>query len=67
MVTAGDIGRPVVVCASGNEFAFIDGWRGRLAGLQHGCGVVHVASEEVANGYKVFFVPVDQLALTVGG
>lgn len=67
MVSDADIGRKVVICAKDSGYAFVDGWIGTLAGFESGCGRVHVPSLDVTCGYKVFFVPVDQLDLALRG
>lgn len=56
-------GDAVVICAKGDFFAFVDGWRGTFAGVNNGLAEVRCVR---ADGVKTLFVPPDQLALTVG-
>jgi hypothetical protein len=56
----------VMVTAKDDFYAYIDGWRGRVGsaeGLPDGNVRVEVADEGIT---KLFIVPADQLALTVG-
>lgn len=65
MITEADIGRRVVVAASGEFYQFIDGWRGTLEKFVNGQCEVHVPSEEVTSGHLTFLIPPEQLRLTV--
>lgn len=58
-VKAGDA---VIITAKGDYFAFVDGWSGTVAGLNNGLVVVECAR---VDGLKTFFVPADQLTLSV--
>lgn len=55
-------GDTVVIAASGEFFAYVDGWRGRVAGWNNGLVVVECVRED---GQKTLFVPPDQLALSI--
>ena len=56
------VGDPVLICAKDEFFAFVDGWRGRVAGFNN--GLVEVRCQRV-DGEKTLFVPADQLMLSV--
>lgn len=56
-------GDSVVITAADDFFAFVDGWRGRVSGFNNGLVVVECQNEGMV---KTFFVPPDQLRLTVG-
>lgn len=55
-------GRAVIVTAKDEFFAFVDGWTGRIAGLNNGLVVVECAR---VDGLKTLFVPADQLMASV--
>lgn len=56
-------GDRVVVMAKDDFYAYIDGWCGVVVGFQSGCVDVMVEKEGLD---MEFFVPPDQLVLTVG-
>jgi hypothetical protein len=55
-------GDAVLITAKDEYFAFVDGWRGTVAGLNSGLVVVECAR---VDGVKTMFVPADQLTLSV--
>lgn len=57
------VGDSVMVTAKDDFYAYIDGWRGRVIGFQAGCVNVKVPRDDIE---MEFFVPADQLVLTVG-
>jgi hypothetical protein len=62
-------GDPVMIVAKDQEYAFVDGWRGRVGardGLPDGYVRVMVKDDEMDGVTKQFFVPCDQVALMVG-
>jgi hypothetical protein len=56
------VGDKVLITAKDAFFAFVDGWRGTVKGFNN--GLAEVECERV-DGTKTFFVPADQLRLTV--
>lgn len=53
------IGSPIVICAAGDFYAFVDGWRGRVIGFQGGLVTVLVKNPD---GQEVtIFIPKDEL------
>lgn len=63
-------GQAVLIVARGDFYAFVDGWHGRIAtdpatGTPFNAGGVRVECQR-ADGVKTFFVPADELALSVG-
>jgi ribosomal protein L21E len=59
-------GDRVMVTATDETYAYIDGWRGRV-GSSEGVPSGHVRIEVPDEGItKMFFVPVNQVALMVG-
>lgn len=55
-------GDKVVITAKGEFFAFVDGWRGTVTGLNNGLVTVECLR---VDGVKTLFVPADQLMLSV--
>jgi hypothetical protein len=55
-------GDAVLITAKGEYFAFVDGWRGTVAGLNNGLVVVECAR---VDGLKTLFIPADELTLSV--
>lgn len=55
-------GDAVLITAKDEYFAFVDGWRGTVAGLNNGLVVVECAR---VDGLKTLFIPADELALSV--
>lgn len=55
-------GDAVLVTAKDEYFAFVDGWRGTVVGLNNGLVVVECAR---VDGIKTLFVPADELTLSV--
>lgn len=55
-------GDALVICAADDFFAFVDGWRGRFAGVNCGAAVVECMRPD---GMKTLFVPPAQLARSV--
>jgi hypothetical protein len=55
-------GDAVLITAKDEYFAFVDGWRGTVTGLNNGLVVVECAR---VDGLKTLFVPADELALSV--
>lgn len=55
-------GDRVIITAKDDFFAFVDGWTGRVVGLNN--GLVTVECPRV-DGTKTLFVPADQLMLSV--
>lgn len=56
-------GDKVIICAADDEYAFVDGWRGRVTGFQSGCVEVQCMRSD---GLKTLYVPEGQLSHTVG-
>ena len=63
MVGPEEIGKEVVIVASDDFYAYVNGWAGTLKGFESGHGIVHVPDGYVRCGYKRFLVPPDQLRL----
>lgn len=63
------VGDRVVITAKDDFYSYVDGWRGAVAGLNNGLVTVHVPGKQVGptgpTPLLTFFVPADQLALTV--
>ena len=59
-ISGWQVGDSVLIAAKDEFYAFVDGWPGRVAGLNNGLVVVECDTPE---GVKTFFVPPDQLAL----
>lgn len=57
------IGDKVVITAKDENYAFVDGWIGRVDCFDQGYAVVICARDD---GEKTFWVPPEQLALHVG-
>lgn len=57
------VGDSVLIQAKSDFFAFVDGWHGVFTGWNNGLAVVRCARPD---GIKTFFVPPDQLVLSVG-
>lgn len=55
-------GDAVIITAKTDFFAFVDGWHGKVAGLNNGLVVVECVR---VDGLKTFYVPADQLTLSV--
>lgn len=55
-------GDSVLITAKGEFFAFVDGWRGKVTGLNNGLVTVECAR---VDGVKTLFVPADELTLSV--
>lgn len=55
-------GDTVLITAKDEYFAFVDGWRGTVTGLNNGLVVVECAR---VDGVKTLFVPADELTLSV--
>lgn len=55
-------GDAVIITAKDEYFAFVDGWRGTVTGNNNGLVVVECAR---VDGLKTFYVPADQLTLSV--
>ena len=55
-------GQAVIITAKDEFFAFVDGWRGTITGLNNGLIVVECAR---IDGVKTLFVPADQLMASV--
>lgn len=56
-------GQAVLIVAKDEFYAFVNGWHGRIAGINNGLIEVRCAR---ADGEKTLFVPADQLAASVG-
>lgn len=59
-----DAGDWVVIHAKDDFFAYVDGWRGTVHGMNNGLYEVQCMRHD---GEKTLFVPPEQLALTVPG
>lgn len=57
------IGDAVIITARTDWTAYIDGWTGRVAGFHGGHVIVKVTHEGTE---KTFYVPPEELRLTVG-
>jgi hypothetical protein len=57
------VGQPVTITAKDDFYAFVDGWRGSVAGWKAGHVMVHVVDIE-DGAKKEFLVPPDQLRAT---
>jgi uncharacterized protein YkvS len=55
-------GDAVLITAKGEFFAFVDGWRGKVTGLNNGLVTVECVR---VDGTKTLFVPADELTLSV--
>lgn len=55
-------GDAVLITAKDEYFAFVDGWRGTVAGLNNGLVVVECVR---VDGLKTLFVPAAELTLSV--
>ena len=55
-------GDAVLITTKDEYFAFVDGWRGTVAGLNNGLVIVECAR---VDGLKTLFVPADELTLSV--
>lgn len=54
-----NLGSSIVICAKGDFYAFVDGWRGRVIGFQAGLVTVLVKNPD---GQDVtLYVPKDEL------
>jgi uncharacterized protein YkvS len=55
-------GDAVIITAKNDFYRFVDGWRGTVTGLNNGLVVVECAR---VDGLKTFYVPADELTLSV--
>lgn len=62
------VGDCVVITATDERYAFVDGWIGHIASLDRGAPEVRCTTHDRTLGRaieKTFFVPADQLRVTV--
>lgn len=59
----------VIITAKDDFFAYVDGWRGTVTGLNNGLVAVTMPGQQLGHDgpspLLTFFVPADQLALSV--